>query len=490
MIKNLSYEKKALYVFIIVNILVWSGLGLIRSVLPTDALECIYWGGLHDFGTPKHPPLCGWITYTVYSIFKTDFSIYLMSQLFVLAGIWYIYKLAQIFLDENKAILATIMMEGCWAYNYITGYYGFNPDVILLCILPIMTYIFYQCITNNKTSDWIKLGIIVGIAFLNKYQTVLILSAMFLWALIFKREVFKQKTFYISVLIAFLIFLPHLIWLFKYDFFPLLYFESEMYDKSLLAHFIQSGVFLIMQIAAIAGILVLFGILLVKQKTPIKININWNKESAFLIIFGLLPLVIHLLMGLIGGGNMRPRWGFEFLFLTSIMLFYFIPTKELSKDDFRCILKFTYSIMLIIFISMGTLLSVEKNYRSRYPVEIVYKDLNTKWTEATGKPLKYLGGYIEWTLPLTVYSKDHPQIILDTNNYKNIWINEEDLKKSGILVIDRTIEGLERYVHKSCPYLDENYEIKPIEYKFTVQNAYNMPREYTVYYHIVEPEKD
>ena len=146
--------------------------------------------------------------------------------------------------------------------------------------------------------------------------------------------------------------------------------------------------------------------------------------------------------------------------------------------------------MLIIFISMGTLLSVEKNYRSRYPVEQIYNDLKTSWEKTTKTPLKYLGGYIEWTLPLTIYSKEHPQIILDTNDYDNIWIKEDDLKKSGILVIDRYEDGLEKYVHKSCPFLDENYEIKPIEYKFTVRNAFNIPREYTVFYHIVEPATD
>lgn len=490
MLKKLSYEKKTFLIFLLVNVIVWTGVGLIRNVLPTDALECIYWGGLHDFGTPKHPPLSGWLAYYVYSVFKSDFSIYLISQLFILTGVWYIYKLAKIFLDENRAILATIVMEGCWVYSYITGYYGFNPDVILLCVLPVLTYVFYNCMKDNKTSDWIKLGIIVGLAFLNKYQTILILASMFTWALMFKREVFKQKTFYLSVVIAFLIFLPHLIWLFKYDFFSLMYFESEMFDTGLIGHVVAVLLFLITQIAAIVGVVLLFSLLLCKQKTPFKIELNWNKESAFLIIFGLLPLVIHLLMGLFGGGTMRPRWGFEFLFLTGIMLFYFIPTKEISKEDFKFVLKSAYCVLVIIFISVGTLFAVEKNYRSRYPVADIYKDLKADWEQKTGTPLKYLGGYIEWTLPLTIYTKDHPQIILDTNKYDNIWIDENDLKKSGIMVIGRRPDRVKFYVHKSCPYLEEDYQIEPVEYKFTIKNALNMQREYTVFYHIVKPEKN
>jgi len=145
--------------------------------------------------------------------------------------------------------------------------------------------------------------------------------------------------------------------------------------------------------------------------------------------------------------------------------------------------------MFIIFLSLGTLLAVEKNYRSRYPVKQVFYDIKTIWANQVNTPLKYVGGYIEWTLPLAIYGDTHPKCILDTFNYKNIWINQEDLKQSGIFIIDRTVHQVIAQTKKSCPYLDENYKIKPIEYKFTLTNALNMPREYTVYYVIIPPIK-
>ena len=121
--------------FLLIHLLVWTGVGMIRTVLPTDALEGIYWGSLHDFGTPKHPPLAGWITYLVYFLFKSDFSIYFVSQLFIIVGFIYIYRIARLFLDEKKSVCSVMLLEGCWVYGYITGYYGFNPDVILLMLL-------------------------------------------------------------------------------------------------------------------------------------------------------------------------------------------------------------------------------------------------------------------------------------------------------------------------------------------------------------------
>ena len=120
-LKNTDYEHKAFIIFLCVHLIVWSAIGLIRTILPTDALEGIYWGSLGDFGTPKHPPFAGWVTYCVYVLFKSDFSIYFVSQAFVIGGFYYIYKLGRIFLDENRAMLSVILLEGCWVYSYITG---------------------------------------------------------------------------------------------------------------------------------------------------------------------------------------------------------------------------------------------------------------------------------------------------------------------------------------------------------------------------------
>ena len=481
-------EKRLFYIFLAVHLIVWTSVSLIRTVMPTDALEGIYWGMLHDFGTPKHPPLAAWLSYAAYMPFKLDFCIYFISQLFILLGFIYIYRLAKYFLDDNKAMLSVIILEGCWAYSYVTGYYGFNPDVILLFTLPAISYYFYNCITKENPADWIKLGLIVGISFLNKYQTALLIIPMAIWALIFKRDIFKNKFFYFSVIIAFIIFLPHLLWLIKYDFFPFMYFEGELTATSWLNHITAPLMFLLMQLAVIIGSLLIFIALKIKYKSKFEFTNNFNKPDAyFILLLGFAPLIIHLLMGLFEGGTMRPRWGYEFWFMLGITLFYFIPTK-IQEKEFKFVLKSAYLVMIIVALSLGTLLTVEKNYRSRYPVAKVFGDLKSAWAKEIKTPVKYVGGYLEWTIPLTIYGDTHPATILDTHGYKNPWINEEDLKKYGVLIVDRTKGGVISYTKKSCPYLDENYKIEPVQYEFFVHNALGMPRKYTIYYYIVKPQ--
>ncbi len=479
--------KKNFLIFLLIHFFVWSSIGLIRVVLPTDSLEGIFWGSLLDFGTPKHPPMSGWISYGIYSLFKTDYSIYFISQLFIFIGFIYIYKLAECFLDSQKAMLSVIILEGCWVYSYITGYYGFNPDVFLLGFLPIITYKGYKCLNDNKPKDWILLGILVGLCFLNKYQTALVILPLAIWALLFKRETFKNLYFYISVIIAFLIFLPHLLWLIKYDFFPLMYFEGELKSSNWIDHILVIFNFVLLQIEVIAGTVLIFVLLKFRQKTPLIFKFESNPKTWFILLIGLFPLLAHLCMGFFAGGTMRPRWGFEFLYMTGIMLFYFFPLKTIEKDDFNFVLKLAYVVMAIIFIVMGTLFSVEKNYRSRYPVALIHNDMLKIWNKKYNTPLKYIGGYIEWTLPLTIYGETHPTCILDTFGYKNIWIDNDDLKKSGFIIIDRDIKSIKEHFYKECNYMDENFKIEPKKYKFKLTNAFGEERKYTIYYLIIPP---
>ena len=378
-IKNIKKENKLFIIFLIVHFLVWVSVSLIRVVLPADSLEGIWWGSLLDFGSPKHPPLAAWITYFAYLPFKSDISIYVLSQLFIVGGFIYTYRLAKNFLDSNKSMLSVIVLEGCWIYSYVTGYYGFNPDVVLMLTLPMITFYFYECMKNNKGSDWLKLGVMVGLSLLNKYQTILLVAGMAIWAGIFYPKTYKNKFFYLSVLIAGLIFMPHILWLIKYDFFTILYYDRELNLINGYNHITSPLMFLGMQVVCIIGTLVIYSLfrLITKQKLEFTKEYN-KKEFWFLLILTFVPCIIHTLIGLYYGSDVRPRWGYVFWYMLGIMLFYSFPCKTEEKE-FKIALKLSYIVMFIIFLVMGTMFTVEKNYRSRYPVDIIWNDMSTLW---------------------------------------------------------------------------------------------------------------
>ena len=86
-----------------------------------------------------------------------------------------------------------------------------------------------------------------------------------------------------------------------------------------------------------------------------------------------------------------------------------------------------------------------------------------------------------------IYGEPHPVNIMDTFGYKNIWIDGDDLERHGALIISRHADEVETFARQACPYLSVYDVIVPQEYRFTVRNALNMPREYTIYYYIVPP---
>ena len=120
----------------------------------------------------------------------------------------------------------------------------------------------------------------------------------------------------------------------------------------------------------------------------------------------------------------------------------------------------------------------------------MFGDLKNIWAEQYDTPLKYIGGDSEWSFPISIYGDTHPINIMDTFGYKNPWIDEEDLKKSGAIIIDRNPYHVIEETRQACPYLSEDYVIEPMEYKFFVHNALGMPKEYTVAIFVVPPIKD
>ena len=487
MLNNLKSEKKIFYIFLLMHFLVWGLIGSIRLVLPTDTLEGIWWGSLGSLGNPKHPPLAGWITYLVYNIsLKTDLFIYLLSQLFVIGGFIFTYKLAKYFLNETQAMLSVIILEGCWIYAYITGYYGFNPDVVLLFTLPAITYWFYKCMKFNTLYDWTMLGVFTGISFLGKYQTVLLLISMAVWAFIFNRKTFYNKFFYLSVGIAFMIFLPHLLWLIKYDFIPFSYYDAKLYTISILKYIEAPVLFLFMQLVVIIGTLLIFAMYKLKTKSEFKINKVTDEKAWFLIILTTIPLIIHFLVALFTGCNIRPQWGYVFWYMIGIILFYFLP-EDTDYKGFKVIVKYSYIVMLIIFLSFGTLLLVEKNYRSRYPVKQISGDFQKIWEDNFHQPLKYIGGEIELTYPINIYGDSNIINIMDLYGSNNIWINQKDVERNGALILTKYDWEVEPSVKESCPFLPKDTVIKPSIYNFKLVNALGLSRPYKLYYYLVPP---
>lgn len=136
-------------------------------------------------------------------------------------------------------------------FAFVTGAflhtnYLFQPGFLEIFFWTAMAYslIIYFQTDNNK---WLYLfGISIGFGVLSKYSAAFFVVSILLglWATS-QRKIFKNKHFYFALLLAFVIFLPNLIWQWVHHF-PVVYHMKELQQTQL--QYISPAGFLINQL--------------------------------------------------------------------------------------------------------------------------------------------------------------------------------------------------------------------------------------------------
>ena len=133
-----------------------------------DSMEAVWWGKFCVWGTNKHPPLSGFPAYGIYLLFSENIkAVYILSQICITVGFCFIYKLASLLLEQRKAVLSVMLLEGCVFYGFCSPEY--NVNVMSLALWPAVAYFFYRAVTENTLCLWCLAAIACAANFLNKY---------------------------------------------------------------------------------------------------------------------------------------------------------------------------------------------------------------------------------------------------------------------------------------------------------------------------------
>lgn len=487
-------NKNIFYIFLAAHVLLWTLiLNLTRDVLSFDAMEAVSWGELVDFGTNKHPPLSGWIAASFYNLFGGhDFILYLLGQLCILIGFIFVYKLARLFLDENKAFCSVMILEGCTYYTSFIFRDVYNCNILLFAFWPMIIYFFYKACHGERLRDWVIFGFVSAFAFLGKYQIVFLFAGLFLYLIFHNREQFKKAGMYIAIAIGTLTILPHVIWLFRTDFFSFAYMleRTEAVTNNLpfilekISRIFYPIKFVIGQFLACIVCVVIY-LLTALQAKNIKFNSESGKKERFFLLWAFFaPIVLQGSMGLVTGNRVPSVWGSIMLSMSGMMLFYFFPVK-FNEKTFKYFASFVFSVLLLNLIGIFVYSKLQTDMLVSFPKDTIMKDVSLVWNENVKKPLKYVDGDMYYSFYFRTYYPNKPKPILDTFGADNIWIDIEDIKKSGLLVIGRNYESIIAKIYERFGYYDKNLPI--YKYSFNVCNILNNCEEEVFYYSIVKP---
>ena len=318
------------YVFLFSHLVVWTVSPTISNVnLPLDTIEALAWGSNLSWGYSKHPPLSAFIVETVFSFFgNKDWAYYFLSQIFVILGFIYVWKFSNlIFKNKIYSLCSVLLIEGIYFYNYTSP--EFNVNICQIPFWALTVYYSYKSLKFEKTSDFLLLGLFSALGFLSKYIFVYLIISI---KVIFLIEYFKRKTFKIKLFLPGIVFLliitPHLIWLAQNDFITLSYAfnRTGIENKDFITHLINPITFILKQLGILVPVIIMFLILIDFKKIRFSKS---SKETNFLLLINIIPLILVFFTSLLSGANIRTMW------MTPFYLFLGVFLIQVSKERFK-----------------------------------------------------------------------------------------------------------------------------------------------------------
>jgi len=416
------------YIFLSAHLIIWTLIPtLTNNNLPLDTIEHLAWGSNLDWGFNKHPPMVAFVLEFFYQIFGAkDWAYYLLCQIFVITSFIAIFKLAEDFF-KNKifCLLSVLLLEGIYFYNFTTP--EFNVNICLMPFWALTVLYLWKGFNNNKTVDWLLLGLFAGLGLLSKYLFIYLGLAidMFIIYMIYKNKFKLNFKHFISVIPFFIVMLPHLIWLTENNYVTITYglHRTGAEDPDILNHIKHPLIFLGKQI----GILIPFFLMLIFLVNKFKSKINFkDNKLLFLLAVNIVPIALVFLTSVILGVKIRTMWMTPFYLFFGVLTIYIFQSKiNLTK------LKGFTTIFIILFIFSPfayAYVSITKtDKRTDYPgreeakkVKKFYKNQN----QVTGE-ISFVKGN-EWIAGnLSYHLEERPKWIYDPNN---IFICNEDLE--------------------------------------------------------------
>ena len=427
---------------ILVYALVWAAFATISTGrgLHGDSLEAYTWGREFDLGYYKHPPFWSWIAGLWFALLpKTNFSFWFLSEIngaIGLAGAW---ALIGRFSNRRMQMLGVLLLMLTPFYQFNAQ--RFNANTILLSIWPWTLYFFVRSIETRRVFHALVCGMLAGFALLSKYYGAILVATCFFAALTHhgRRDYFRSAAPYVSTVAAFLVFLPHLLWLVKDGFQPLLYLADRI-DKADRAIANQYFEFIL---GNIAFFILPAALLLLARwrggKEDSRPDMGRIHGPSFVNVLAFAPFVLTLVAGTIGHTALGIPFAVSILALVPpLMVSVINPSLEYAVKYARILV----GAIIVTCLSVSAFLPYfylrfDESHYSMPRDEMADAAIDI-WKRETGLPVRYISGDRDFAMAAVFRSKDNTS---DFNNFNfrwSPWVTREGLKAHGLLAMCRT----------------------------------------------------
>ncbi|MDO8442906.1 MAG: glycosyltransferase family 39 protein [bacterium] len=159
-----------------------------------------------------HPPLVFLAQHFSMAVFGVNnFGMRFPSAILGIFSVWLIYLLGKRLFSEKVGLFSALIYAVTINAGYISRL-GLQESYVVFFML-LAFYIFLKALEGNKYFIW--LGVVLGLAFLTKYTTFILVPVFLIYLLIYRRDLFKDKNLWFGIVMAILIFSPVIFYNYK-----------------------------------------------------------------------------------------------------------------------------------------------------------------------------------------------------------------------------------------------------------------------------------
>lgn len=193
---------------------VWFLINLLQAIftgLHSD--ESYYWMYSQnlDWGYFDHPPMAAFFIYLGHIILPGEIGVRLLIVLF--STITFMLIINELNERKDFFFVSLFMLSFPLIHTHISGFLAI-PDNPLLFFVILFLILYKRFIERPGYVNSILLGIVVAAMIYSKYHAFLIIG----FTVLSNLKLFKNKFFYLSIIVSILLLIPHALWQFNNEF--------------------------------------------------------------------------------------------------------------------------------------------------------------------------------------------------------------------------------------------------------------------------------
>jgi len=493
---NQDNHDKRLFRYLLAFMAVWLILltvipSVFYRVLPLDTIETIMWSHPFSMGNAKHPPLAAWLAgiFTV-AFDHADFAMYLLSQVMLVIGFVYLYRLGKEFFSTEKAVFSVILLATILFYTFDSA--KFNVNLPHMALWPMMSFYCCRAVKRDCLADWVLFGFVSALSVLSKFFGFALLLGLFLFILTGRdtRKYFRRPGPYAAFAVFLLVLAPYIAWLFQNDFPPFTYIARRVSEEEL-----NPVVnFLVVLGESLYPLAMPLLLLWLTMDHPLRSLLGFRLKDLrpsdpvagrFAVCVQFTPIALLTLLA--GTGMMvDSMWAYPVFFITGFFLMAFWKD-NVSLHEFKKL--FYVLITLFLLVQVYDVIDCLTKTRSRghfngREFAVVAQDF---YREQTGRDIPLALGHMWFSGCIMQYLPSHPYAgsaddPYDEVRFRSILDREGAL---GVILEDKDVKNLSDMLGIDADELRKNAKSFP----FSFSALYGKPKERILSFVVIPPRK-